>query len=104
MLEMVLQTHDLLGDILKLQNRKQMSMRKSTAQVAQGLSEVNRELNQDGPYLLSMRVSRGEKLCLRVGRRKKEAQAGEKVRTIEWNTRKDLTAKVKSRPSGKDLS
>lgn len=79
-------------------------MRKSTAQVAQGLSEVNRELNQDSPYLFSIRVSRGEKLCLRVGRRKKKAQAREKIRTIDWNTRKDLTVKVKSRPSEKDLS
>lgn len=103
-LEMVLQTHELLGDILKLQNPKEMPMRKSTAQVAQGLSEVNRELNQNGPYLLGIRVSRGEKPCLRVGRRKEEGQAGETIRTIEWNTRKDLAARVKSRPSEKDLS
>lgn len=103
-LEMVLQTHELLGDILKLQNPREMSMRKSTAQVAQGLCEVNRELNQDSPYLLSNRVSRGEKLCLRVGRRKEEGQTGEKISTIEWNTRKDLTTKVKPRPSEKELS
>lgn len=101
---MVLQTHELLGDILKLQNPREMSMRKSTAQVAQGFCEVNRELNQDSTYLLSNSVSRGEKPCLRVGRRKEEGQAGEKIRTIEWNTRKDLTTILKPRPSEKELS
>lgn len=108
-LEMVLQIHQLVGDILKPQNSKEMPGRKrprmNAPQVAQGPSEGNRELKQNGPCLLSKQVSRGLKLCLPIGREKEEGQDGEKIRNVEWDIREeDLTTEMKSRPSEKAIS